>query len=366
MIFMSLQVGGAEVMPTFSNPGRNGASMVAMQEIPSPDAPAAMQEPFSADWLDVGEGHRIYHEQCGQPQGVPVLFLHGGPGGGCSPRHRQLFDLQRFRVVLFDQRGCGRSLPRGAVTANTSAHLVADIERLRAHLKIERWLVVGGSWGAGLGLAYAAAHPVACSGLVLRGVFLGRPCDLDWFFQHARQLMPDAWEHLAQQAPAEAREDLLHWLSDGLRGGSSQQALVCACAWENWEASLSQRQWVAPRTGLPQGEAAAALLDKYRVQSHYLMHGCFWDEVDLLARARRLASVPTAILHGRLDWICRSLAAWELHQNLPGSRLQWLEDCGHSPFEPGMAQALKQAVGHHAIHGDFKHWGQHFPPGGAA
>ena len=328
--------------------------MAAMNEPARPDALYPPSEPWMTDWLDVGDGHRLYYEQCGQPEGAPVLFLHGGPGSGCSPRHRQLFDPARCRVVLFDQRGCGRSQPRGSVQANTSAHLVADIERLRQQLGIERWLVVGGSWGAGLALAYAAAHPAACAGLIVRGVFLGRPSDLDWFFRQAGALLPEAWAALAAQAPADARADLLRWLHAGLQG---EQALRYASAWEAWEASLSQEQQVLPRTGLTPGEAAA-LVDKYRVQSHYLSHGCFWGETDLLARARGLAAVPSAILHGRLDTICRPQAAQDLHQQLPGSRLQWVEGCGHSPFAPAMARALAQAVAHHATHGDFTRWGR--------
>lgn len=339
--------------------------MAAMNEIALPDSLYPPIEPFGTGWLEVGDGHRLYYEQCGSTQGLPVVFLHGGPGSGCSSRQRQLFDPQRCRVVLFDQRGCGRSLPRGTVQANTSAYLEADIEHLRRHLGVERWLVVGGSWGAGLALAYAAAHPAACLGLVLRGVFLGRPSDLDWFFQQARQFLPDAWEALAQQAPLAARGDLLRWLSAGLQDGQPQEALARASAWAAWEAAMSQHQHVTQRPGLSQADAEA-LVDKYRVQSHYLMNRCFWGDVGLLERARGLASVPTAILHGREDWICRPQAAWELHQNLPGSRLQWVDGCGHSPFEPGMAQALKKAVQHHAIHGDFTTWGNRFAHGEAA
>ena len=336
-----------------------------MNEIRLPDGLYPPLEPYQVGWLDVGDDHRIYFEQCGQREGLPMVFLHGGPGSGCSPRHRQLFDPARCRVILFDQRGCGRSQPRGALQANTSDHLVADIELLRQHLGIARWLVVGGSWGAGLALAYAAAHPASCLGLVLRGVFLGRPTDVDWFFQQARQLLPDAWATLAQQAPATARGDLLRWLSEGLQGDQPQVALERARAWQAWEVALSERQASTAPPGSIAGDAAA-LLDKYRLQSHYLLNGCFWGDVGLLARARSLASVPTAILHGRLDWICRPQAAWELQHSLPGSRLQWLDDCGHSPFEPAMAQALSQAVGHFATHRDFMTWGHRFPEAAAA
>ena len=195
-----------------------GASIAGMDETRLPDLMYPPLEPFNTGWLDVGQGHRIYFEQSGLPTGLPVVFLHGGPGSGCSPRQRQLFDPARFHLVLFDQRGCGRSEPQGSLQANTSEHLIADIERLRRHLGVARWLVVGGSWGAGLALAYAAAHPAACLGLVLRGAFLGRTSDLDWFFQQARQMLPDAWTSLAAQAPAAAQGDLLRWLSAGLLG----------------------------------------------------------------------------------------------------------------------------------------------------
>jgi proline iminopeptidase len=334
--------------------------MVAMNEMALPDALYPPLEPYDAGWLEVGDSHRIYYEQCGSAEGLPVVFLHGGPGSGCSARHRQLFDPERCRAILFDQRGCGRSLPRGALHGNTSDMLVADIEQLRLHLGIERWLVAGGSWGAGLGIAYAAAHPPSCLGLVLRGVFLGRTSDMDWFFREAGQLLPDAWEALAKRAPVAARGDLLRWLSAGLHGDQPQEALARATAWEGWEVALSQRQGASPRHDLPLGDAAKALVDKYRVQSHYLLNGCFWGGATLLERARSLALVPAAILHGRLDWICRPQSAWELHHSLPGSRLLWLDGCGHSPFEPAMAQALAQAVLHYARCGNFATWGNSF------
>ena len=340
--------------------------MADMNDSISPDALRPPEQGDSSGLLAVGDGHQIYYEQCGVATGIPVVFLHGGPGGGCLARHRELFDLTRYRVTLFDQRGCGRSLPRGAVQANTSDALIADMELLRQHLGIERWLVFGGSWGAGLALAYAAAHRTACLGLVLRGVFLGRASDLDWFFQQARQFLPDAWAALAAQAPEAAREDLLGWLTGGLHGSDAGAALSRAIAWEAWESSVSQRQSAAPRVDGLSAADAAALLDKYRVQSHYLTHGCFWGDSALLERAHTLASVPTAILHGRLDWVCRPQAAWDLHQSLPGSRLQWLEGSGHSPFEPALSQALAQALAHFAAHGNFAGWGRCFAPGHGA
>ena len=334
--------------------------MGSMNDNKSLDAVRPLEPIVTSGFLDVGDGHRVYHEQCGAVAGLPVIFLHGGPGGGCSSRHRDRFDLTRFRVTLFDQRGCGRSLPRGEAQSNTSDALIADIEQLRQHLDIDRWLVFGGSWGAGLALAYAAAHRTVCLGLVLRGVFLGRASDLDWFFQQAQQLLPDAWAALAAQAPESARDDLMHWLTTGLLASDPEVSLARAVAWEAWESSVSQRLNVPARTGAVLAADAAVLLDRYRVQSHYLNHGCFWADSALLARAQTLGSIPTAILHGRLDWVCLPQAAWNLHHSLPGSRLQWLETCGHSPFEPAMQQALMQAMAHFADHGNFAGWGQSF------
>jgi proline iminopeptidase len=333
-----------------------------MNPLAVPAALPPLQEPYNTGILDVGDGHQLYFEQCGQPNGLPLLFLHGGPGSGCSARHRQMFDLRRDRVVLFDQRGCGRSLPRGGVQHNTSAHLVADIERLRLHLGIERWLVVGGSWGAGLALAYAAAHPASCLGLVLRGVFLGRASDNDWFFQHVRQLLPDAWSALIQHAPAleTASADPLAWLAAGVNSSKPLVAQATAQAWAAWEQAVTERRWVAPAPSHLAGEPAQAQVDKYRVQSHYLTNGCFWGDVGLLERAATLAQLPTAILHGRLDWICRPSAAWELHRSLPGSCLQWLDDSGHSPFEPAMASAMTDAMSLFSTHGHFAGWGRDY------
>ena len=259
-------------------------------------------------------------------------------------------------VTFFDQRGCGRSTPRGALHANTSAHLVADTEKLRRHLGIGQWLVFGGSWGAGLALAYAAAHRPDCLGLVLRGTFLGRDSDIDWFFQGAKQLLPNAWHMFSAAAPVSAHGDLLGWLTEGIQADDEALALARCLAWDAWESSVSQRQPARPRTNPLSPNEASALLHKYRVQSHYLQNACFWQEVPVLSQAHKLVNLPTAILHGRLDWVCRPEAAWAVHQSLPGSRLQWLESCGHSPFEPDMTKALLHAVAHFAQHENFSDW----------
>jgi proline iminopeptidase len=318
--------------------------------------------PYASAQVDVGDGHSLYVEQCGSASGVPMVYLHGGPGSGSSPRHRQFFDPKRCRAVLFDQRGCGRSLPRGALLHNHTDALVRDIEVLRQHLGIARWLVVGGSWGAGLALAYAAAHPTACLGLVLRGVFLGRSSDVDWFFQGAARRLPDAWQQLAEQVPGTLDSAVLPRLHAGLHGANGATALACARAWEAWEQSLSQQRCVAAQDLALHDAGANLLIDKYRIQSHYLINRCFRPGTGLLPHADRLSGLPTAILHGRMDAICPPQAASELHQRLSGSRLHWVEGCGHNPFEPGNAAALVAAIDHFATHGNFSHWGTACPP----
>jgi proline iminopeptidase len=289
-------------------------------------------EPYSSALLDVGDGHRLYVEQCGNPLGVPMVYLHGGPGSGCSPRHRQFFNPARCRAVLFDQRGCGRSQPRGALVHNHTDALVQDLETLRKHLGLGQWLVVGGSWGAGLALAYAAAHREACLGLVLRGVFLGRDADVDGFFEGGSTL---------QQRHA------------GLHSPDAALALACALDWEAWEQSRSQQRSVAPRQLASADADAARLVDKYQIQSHYLVNRCFRHGAGFLPPQGLLAGLPIAILHGRHDTVSQPQAARELHQRLPGSRLQWVEGCGHDPFEPGNAAALVATIEHFATHGTF-------------
>ena len=363
MIFMNLRSRAPLPHSRQAAAARNGNSIAPMSLSASPLHPPIA--PYASAQVEVGDGHRLYVEQCGNPQGLPMVYLHGGPGSGCSARQRQFFDPGLYRAVLFDQRGCGRSLPPGALLHNHTDALVQDLETLRQHLGIARWLVVGGSWGAGLALAYAQAHPQACLGLLLRGVFLGRPSDIAWFFQGAAQLLPAAWQQLIDQVPGHAAGNaVLQWLHTGLHGDDAAHALACALAWEAWEQSLSQQRSVAARV-LAQGDAEAALLtDKYRIQSHYLIHQCFREGAGLVPRADALTGLPIAILHGRLDTICRPQAAQDLHQMLPGSRLQWVEGCGHNPFEPGNAAALVAAIGHFASQGHFTQWGctlQHHP-----
>ncbi|MBP7467745.1 MAG: prolyl aminopeptidase [Thauera sp.] len=315
--------------------------------------------PLAHGLLEVGDGHRVYFERCGNPDGLPVLFLHGGPGSGCNARQRQLFDPARFHVVLFDQRGCGRSTPRGDCHANTTRELVEDIERLRLHLGIARWLVFGGSWGAALAVAWCSAHPQACLGAILRGSFLTGQADLDWFFgpEGAGAICADAWSALCAAVPEAAEGRALAALCARLGAPHDLgAALVAAQAWAAWEEAL-----IAPGrtpTAPPARNAAeqAALIDKYRVQAHYLVHRCFLGEETVLEAASRMAGIPTAIIHGRLDLVCRARNALRLHEALPGSRLALVDGAGHSPFDPPLTVALLDALAHFATHRSFERW----------
>ena len=301
-------------------------------------------EPYQHGFLPALDGHRVYFEQCGHPSGLPVVFLHGGPGSGCSAKHRQLFNPVHTRMVLFDQRGCGRSTADNPLTHNHTQALIQDIERLRLQLKIEQWLVVGGSWGAGLGLAYASAHPNACLGLVLRGVFLSRQSDLVWFFQDAQSVMPDAWAALAALVPSPQRHAIASFMYELIQHAEEAVALPLAQAWQAWENALTTRSFVGSAAPTLSAADAQALLRKYRLQSHYLKHHCFFPEPGLLSEMGPLQSMPVHLLHGRLDWICRPEAAWAVHQVLPHSQLQWIDNAGHNAFEPEMTTALLQTI----------------------
>ncbi len=307
-------------------------------------------EPFDEGALEVGDGHRLHFEQCGDPDGVPVVFLHGGPGSGCRPEHRRFFEPGTWRAVLFDQRGCGRRAPRGTLQANTTAHLVTDVDRLRRHLGIERWLVCGGSWGSSLALAYASQHKADCLGLLLRGIFLTGRADLDWFFQESAALLPDAWDEFASVAPKHHRRQLLRYCERQLRGFETAQAETVVRAWMGYEAALT-RQSLAP--GMPAAAELPRLIDKYRIQSYYLARRCFLGEARVLDCAARCHGLPTAILHGREDLVCRPANAWRLHRTLHGSRLGFVEGAGHDPFDAPMVAASLAALAGFAARGDF-------------
>ena len=323
--------------------------------VPTPDTPA-IDAAFDAGWLDVGDGHRIWYQQAGNPQGVPVVVLHGGPGSGSSPRQRLFYDPALFRIVQFDQRGCGRSEPQGEIAHNRTAALVADIERLREHFAIERWLVSGGSWGSTLALAYAAAHRDRASGVLLRAVFLAERSDLDWYFHGSRAVAPEAHERFMAEIPRRWRRRVLTYLQRSLcSGADAEKALRLATAWMNYEAVLNGPDPSLPQA-VPPPSGDVALCAKYRVQSHYLAQRCFLGRAAVLRAAAALRGVPVALIHGTRDLICLPQNAWRVHRACAGSRLAWAAGAGHNPFHPAMDALTRSALACFAEHGDFAGW----------
>jgi len=301
-------------------------------------------EPYRHGYLRVSEVHEIYYEECGNPAGKPVVFLHGGPGAGSDKRARQFFDPQHYRIVVFDQRGCGRSRPSASLVENTTWHLVADIERLRKHLGIERWLVFGGSWGSTLALAYAEANPERVSEIVLRGIFLLRYAEIRWFYQHgASEIFPDAWESYRDAIPLDERDDFLSAYHKRLIGGDQRAALAAARAWSIWEASTSFLHSNADNIK-KSGEDHFALAVA-RIECHYFVNrGFLRSESQLLDDVPRIRHIPTTIVQGRYDVVCPATSAWDLHRAWPEADLRMVPDAGHSAFEPGNAHELVLAT----------------------
>lgn len=295
-------------------------------------------EPFAEHRLAVDHGHVLYIEECGRPGGLPVVFLHGGPGSGCTPAQRRLFDPQRFRAVLFDQRGSGRSTPPGSRRANTTAHLVADVERIRESLGIGRWLVFGGSWGSLLGLAYAQAYPERVLGLVLRGIFLGSAEELRAYAQGGDTPVPEAWQRFAGAMPRGERRHLLGAYTRRLLAGHGPTRLAAARHWLDYERALM---------GEPplDGDPGPGRLAKTRIQAHYLSRGCFSDADALLAGCAGLQHLPAAIVQGTRDPVCPPRTAKQLHQAWPRAEWVAVEGAGHGLMEPAMAAACIAALG---------------------
>ncbi len=301
-------------------------------------------EPYDSGFLQVSPLHRIYYEQCGNPHGKPVVFLHGGPGAGCSPKARRFFDPAHYRIVLFDQRGCGRSTPHAELTDNTTWHLVADIERLREHLDVARWQVFGGSWGSTLALAYAQTHPEHVSALVLRGIFMLRRWELEWFYQSGCDaLYPDAWETYLAAIPEVERGDLMSAYYRRLTGADPEARLAAAKAWSVWEGSTS---FLLPDPQHVAGTAVDAFALAFaRIECHYFVHGGFFEHEDqLLRNAGRLRGIPAVIVQGRYDVVCPMRSAWDLHRAWPEADFRIVPDAGHSAFEPGIAHELIEAT----------------------
>jgi proline iminopeptidase len=296
--------------------------------------------PYSTGRLRVSPLHTIYYEECGNPDGKPVVFLHGGPGGGIEPMYRRYFDRRKWRIVLFDQRGCGRSRPHAELRENTTWHLVSDIEGLREHLGIERWVVFGGSWGSTLALAYSQAHPERCKALILRGIFLLRRSELLWFYQEgASHIFPDAWEHYLAPIPPRERGDLIRAYHKRLTSRSRAVRFSAARAWSIWEASTSKlRTDPALVKKFGHGRFADAFA---RIEAHYFVHrGFFKREDQLLRDVKRIRHIPGVIVQGRYDVVCPMRSAWDLHRAWPEAKLIVIPDAGHSMSEPGIRSAL--------------------------
>lgn len=301
-------------------------------------------EPYDTQRLRVSAVHELHVEQCGRPDGQPIVFVHGGPGGGTAPRQRQFFDPVAYRVVLFDQRGSGRSTPSASLEENTTWHLVADMERIRVRLGIDRWAVFGGSWGSTLGLAYAETHPERVTALILRGIFLLRPHELRWFYQEgASFVFPDAWEaYLAPIPPAE-RGDLMAAYHRRLTGDDPVERGVAARAWATWEAATS-RLIPDPELIAEFGEPGHA--DAFaRIEAHYFVNGGFFEHPDqLLDGVDRIHHIPAAIVQGRYDMCCPATTAWDLHRRWPEAAFEIVPDAGHAAIEAGITDRLIEAT----------------------
>ncbi len=326
------------------------------------------REPFARHSLDVGDGHVLYVEECGTPDGLPVIVLHGGPGGGCSPAMRRYFDPDRIRAVLFDQRGCGRSRPHASVEANTTWHLVEDIERIREHLGIEAWgAVFGGSWGATLALLYAQAHPTRVRALVLRGVFLMTQGELDWFYGGgAGAFWPDLWARFQAPIPEDERGDMIAAYHRRLFSGDAASEGRHARVWAGWENALASIDGAGHLQGDPRAASASAPLSVSgrtegasdfarafaRIENHYFANGGFLaPEQAILANMGRIDSIPGFIAQGRHDMICPPLAAWTLASLWPAARLEIVPRAGHALSEPGITAALLREMNRLAVGG---------------
>ena len=300
-------------------------------------------EPYRRHTIEVEQPHRIYVEECGNPNGLPVLFVHGGPGGACEPVHRQFFNPDLYRIILFDQRGCGRSSPHAELRGNNTQALLSDIETIRGLLRVERWLVFGGSWGSTLGLIYAQTFPGRVSGLVLRGVFLCREQDISWFYQNgASRLFPDYWQDFVAQVRPENRDDLIKAYYQLLTGDDEVSRLAAAKAWSVWEGRTSTLH-SKPDLIRRFGDSHVAL-SMARIECHYFVHQAFIQPNQILDRVDCLQGIPGVIVHGRYDVVCPLDHASALHQVWPESRLSIIPAAGHSASDPAVADALIRAT----------------------
>ena len=309
-------------------------------------------EPYRTGMLPVGDTHTLYWEESGNPQGKPIVFLHGGPGGGINPCYRSFFDPARYRIVLFDQRGCGKSLPFSSLENNTTWNLVEDIERLRKHLNVESWVVFGGSWGSTLGLTYAIKHPESVKGLILRGIFLCRPKEIGWYYQSgANYLFPDLWEHYCAPIPPEERVDFLQAYYKRLTSSNPAIRKKAAHAWSGWEGGTS-KLYFDPKlfASFTEDDRADSIA---RIECHYFVHNSFFETNNwILENIEAVRSIPGIIVQGRYDVVCPITSAWDLHRAWPEAKLEIIQDAGHSASELGITDALIRATDFFAEYGN--------------
>jgi proline iminopeptidase len=299
-------------------------------------------EPRASGKLRLDAVHSMYWEESGRPDGIPAVFLHGGPGAGSTPKHRRFFDPGAYRIIVYDQRGAGRSTPLGELRDNTTPHLVADLETLRAHLRVERWVVFGGSWGSTLAIAYAQAHPERCLALILRGIFLCRKSEIDWFLYGLRGIFPEPWEKFSGFLPREERGDLLRNYYRRLIDPDPAVHMPAARAWSIYEGSCSTLLPSSETVAYFAGEVVA--LGLARIEAHYFMNDIFLPENSLLENAYRLRDIPGTIVQGRYDMVCPIVSAHELHRAWPQAEYRIVPDAGHSAWEPGILGALVEAT----------------------
>ena len=299
--------------------------------------------PYVSHSLAVESPHVLHIEECGNPDGVPVLFVHGGPGSGCEEYHRCFFDPEVYRIILFDQRGAGKSIPHAELEGNTTQALVADMEAIREHLKVDKWVLFGGSWGSTLSLVYAETYPDRVAGLILRGIFLCRPREIEWFYQEgASRIFPDAWEEYLKPIPKAERGDMVGAYYKKLTGDNELARMAAAKAWSIWEgktATLKQNKNVLDHFGSPHTALSLA-----RIECHYFSNNSFLAEDQILRDAHKLKDIPGIIVQGRYDVICPMESAWSLHQAWPEAELHVVADAGHSATEPGIVDALIRAT----------------------
>lgn len=300
-------------------------------------------KPYARHTLAVDDLHSLYIDESGSPNGIPVLFIHGGPGGSCGRYDRRYFDPERYRIILYDQRGAGRSTPHAELTDNTSQNLVADIEKIRAHLGVEKWVLFGGSWGSTLSVLYAETHPENVLGMILRGIFLCRDEDIRWFYQEgASRIFPDYWQEFLVPIPEAERDDLLGAYYSRLTSNNELAKMAAAKAWATWEGRCS--------TLRPSNDVVNSFAEPHRalsisrIEAHYFMNKSFLEPNQLLNDAHKIADIPGIIVHGRYDMVCPLDGAFALHKAWPMSKLQIIRDAGHSSHEPGIIDALVHAT----------------------